>query len=363
MITVRPVSNWLERLRLTRFRGYADAEVVARDGLVVVTGDNGAGKTNLLEAVSLLAPGRGLRGAGYSEIAQLGGGGGWGIAATLGTAAGPVELGTGTQASAPERRLARINGAASSVSGLGEWLSLVWLTPAMDRLFSDTPGARRRFLDRLVLALHPGHGTQVTRYEAAMRQRSRLLASDDAEPAWLDALERAMAEHGAALSAARTATVAALVETLAAAPAGPFARPLLTLAGPGTDVAATLRRNRRADAASGRATFGPHRDDLAVAHAASGMPAARASTGEQKALLIAIVLAHAALVAARTGRAPLLLLDEITAHLDAERRAALFERLAATATQVWMTGTDAALFAAADAATRLTVVGGHIAVA
>lgn len=333
----------------------------------MITGENGAGKTNILDAISLLGPGRGLRGAALSDAARSGGPGGWSIAAILQTDGGEVELGTGTVATAPERRLVRVNGAAATAAALGEWLALVWLTPAMDRLFADTPAARRRFLDRLVLALHPGHARQSVRYDAAMRARTRLLTADaPADPVWLTALEAAMAEHGAAVAAARADTVAALAERLAESPEGPFARPLLALGGEkvadlAADLAAALARSRAADAAAGRAMAGPHRADLLVTHAAKGEAAARGSTGEQKALLIAIILAHAELVAARTGQAPLLLLDEVAAHLDSLRRAALFDRLAATGSQVWMTGTDAALFTAVEAsATRLHVENGVV---
>jgi DNA replication and repair protein RecF len=236
----------------------------------------------------------------------------------------------------------------------------------MDRLFADTPAARRRFLDRLVLALHPGHGRETLRYDAAMRARTRLLTGAIAEaapadPHWLAALEAAMAEHGDAITAARAETVTALAEHLATTPAGPFAQPLLALGGAAVvDLAQALARNRAADAAAGRALIGPHRSDLLVTHAGKGEPAARGSTGEQKALLIAIILAHADLVADRTGRPPLLLLDEVAAHLDADRRAALFARLAATGSQVWMTGTDAGLFSAVGDATRLHVADGVV---
>ncbi len=352
------------QLTLTDFRSYAGATIAAGPGAVVITGDNGAGKTNILDALSLLGPGRGLRGAALSDAARSGGAGGWSVAATLAAPGGDVEIGTGTSAAAPERRLVRVNGAPATAAALGDWLALVWLTPAMDRLFADTPAARRRFLDRLVLALHPGHGRESLRYDAAMRARTRLLTDVvPADPHWLAALETAMAEHGAAVAAARAETVLALSDRLAASPAGPFARPLLALAGdrPGADFAAALARNRGADAAAGRALLGPHRADLVVTHAGKGEPAARGSTGEQKALLIALVLAHAELVAARTGRPPLLLLDEIAAHLDAARRAALFDRLAATGSQVWMTGTDPALFSdVPGAATRLRIVDGVV---
>ncbi len=357
----------ITRLTLTDFRNHAAATIEAAPGLVVITGENGAGKTNILEAISLLAPGRGLRGVPLSAAARLGGPGGWSVAATLDGAQGPVQLGTGTAAEAPDRRLVRVNGAAASAAALGEWLALVWLTPAMDRLFSDSASARRRFFDRLVLALHPGHGQRVARYEAAMRERSRLLAAETpADPVWLDGLEADMAAHGAAMAAARGDVLAALSGQLAAAPDGPFARPLIALSGdadddPAHDLAARLRRGRARDAAAGRAIEGPHRTDLIVRHAAKAMPAASCSTGEQKALLVAIVLAHAALVAARQGRPPILLLDEIAAHLDAERRAALFGQLAAMGVQAWMTGTDAALFADAGVTGgRLHLAGGVI---
>ena len=352
------------RLTLTDFRSYASIGIAVEPGAVVITGDNGAGKTNILDAISLLGPGRGLRGAALSDAARSGGSGGWSIAATLMTEGGAVDLGTGTSAAAPERRIVRVNGAAATAAALGEWLALVWLTPAMDRIFADAPAARRRFLDRLVLALHPGHGRESLRYDAAMRARNRLLTGEEpADPQWLTALETAMAEHGAAVAAARTDTVAALGQALAAAPPGPFARPLLALEANGIpdDFAGILARGRAGDAAAGRARSGPHRADLLVTHAAKLEPAARGSTGEQKALLIAIILAHAELVATRTGRAPLLLLDEVAAHLDAARRADLFARLAATGSQVWMTGTDPALFADVDAAaTRLQIINGKI---
>ncbi|MBU6164758.1 MAG: DNA replication/repair protein RecF [Alphaproteobacteria bacterium] len=336
----------ITRLALTDFRNHAAASLAAGPGLVVITGDNGAGKTNILEAISLLVPGRGLRGTPLSAAARHGGPGGWSVAASVALPDGPVQLGTGTSADAPDRRLVRVNGAVASTASLGEWLALVWLTPAMDRLFSDSASARRRFLDRLVLALHPGHGQRVGRYDAAMRERSRLLAADaPADPVWLAGLEADMASHGAAIATARADVLAALAERLAAAPDGPFARPLIDLAGNAADdLAGRLARGRARDAAAGRAIDGPHRADLIVAHQAKAMPAAACSTGEQKALLIAIVLAHAALVAQRQGRPPILLLDEIAAHLDAARRDALFRQLAAMGVQAWMTGTDPALF-------------------
>lgn len=348
----------LSRLSLTDFRSYADALIAPSPGLVVLTGENGAGKTNILEAVSLLSPGRGLRGAALGEMARSDGPGGFAVAARL----DDVELGTGTLASAPERRQVRINGATSSASSLAEWLSVLWLTPAMDRLFLEGAGGRRRFLDRLVLALTPEHAMHASRYEAAMRARNKLLGEDGPPDAdWLSALEARMAEHGAAIASARAAAVAALGERLALAPENPFARAGLRLDGwTDGDLSTQFAQGRSRDAAAGRTLSGPHRTDLVVTHLGKNQPADRCSTGEQKALLLGIVLAHADLVAERSGRRPILLLDEVAAHLDPSRRAALFERLENAGGQVWMTGTEAALFDAVGAATRLQVAGGHI---
>ncbi|WP_295562358.1 DNA replication/repair protein RecF [uncultured Sphingomonas sp.] len=349
----------LSRLILTDFRNHAELVLAPAPGFVVLTGENGAGKTNVLEAVSLLSPGRGLRRASLSAMQRQHGPGGFGIAATLALPEGDVEIATGTLAAAPERRQLRIQGAAATANTLAEWLTVLWLTPAMDRLFVEPAGERRRFLDRLTLALVPAHAQHAARYDAAMRARTRLLTADEpADPQWLSALEAQMAQHGAAVDAARRETVAALGERLAEQPDGPFARAALLLEGwSGTAEAllADLRGGRARDAAAGRALAGPHRADLAVTHLGKGQAAALASTGEQKALLLGIVLAHAELVASRTGHAPILLLDEVAAHLDPLRRAALFERLAGHG-QVWMTGTEPALFAAIGAeATRIAL--------
>jgi DNA replication and repair protein RecF len=347
----------LARLVLTDFRNHREALLAPGPGLVVLTGENGAGKTNVLEAVSLLSPGRGLRGATLGEMARAGGSGGFAVAARL----GGVEIGTGTTASAPERRQVRINGAAASATSLSEWLSVLWLTPAMDRLFQEGAGGRRRFLDRLVLALEPGHAVHAARYEAAMRARNKLLAeAPPHDEPWLTALEARMAEHGAALAAARAETVALLSGQLEGAPEGPFARAGLALEAGDEDWAGRLALGRARDAAAGRTLAGPHRSDLAVTHLGKGRKAGLCSTGEQKALLLSIVLAHADLVADRAGRRPILLLDEVAAHLDPGRRAALFERLDSGG-QVWMTGTEPALFdAVSAAASRLTVMDGRI---
>jgi DNA replication and repair protein RecF len=371
---------FLTRLTLTDFRSYASASTAAEPGFVLLSGENGAGKTNILEAVSLLTPGRGLRGAALSEMARLGGDGAFavhahlvpfvsseverrgekGVSTSLDTN-GVVEIGTGTLPTAPERRQVRINGAPASVNSLSEWLSVLWLTPAMDRLFAGSAGDRRRFLDRLVLGLEPGHAHHAARYEAAMRARNKLLAEPEgADPAWLTALEAGMAEHGMALAEARARTVAALDERLQHTPDDDFARASIALEGwGGGDLAAQLRANRGRDAAAGRATAGPHRQELAVLHRAKQMPAARCSTGEQKALLLGLVLAHAELVTERRRAPPILLLDEVAAHLDPRRRAALFARLEGRG-QVWMTATEAALFEGIGAASRFHVEAGRI---
>lgn len=349
----------ITRLSLTDFRSYADALVAPGAGFVVLTGDNGAGKTNVLEAISLLTPGRGLRGSPLSEMARLGGNGGFGVSARL----GEVELGTGTAAAAPERRIVRINGATASATALGDWLSLVWLTPAQDRLFAESAGSRRRFLDRLVLALDPAHAHDSSRYEAAMRQRNRLLADERPDGDWLGALEAAMVEHGVAIAARRAALVENLGARLASEPAGPFARAALALEGFdwAGDLADALRAGRGRDAAAGRTLVGPHRQDLIVTHLDKGVAAASSSTGEQKALLIGIVLAHADLVTEAQRRRPVLLLDEVAAHLDPVRRAALFDRLAAGGGQVWLTGTETDPFEAVGKdATWLSVADGRI---
>lgn len=327
------------RLSLTDFRSYADAVLAPGPGFVILTGENGAGKTNILEAVSLLSPGRGLRGAALGEMARRDGAGGFAVAARI----GEVDIGTGTTAAGPDRRQVRINGTAASANSLSDWLSVVWLTPTMDRLFADAASGRRRFLDRLVLALRPDHAMHSARYDAAMRARNKLLAEEGPwDETWLDALEARMTEHGGAIAEARAATVSALSERLASAPEGAFARALIALEGGAPTLLAPARSR---DAAAGRTLAGPHRADLRVTHEAKQQPAGLCSTGEQKALLIGLILAHADLVAERTQQRPVLLLDEIAAHLDPLRRRVLFDRLAAARGQVWMTGTEPGLFA------------------
>ena len=334
----------LDRLDLTDFRNHAALSVRPQGRFIILHGANGAGKTNILEAVSLLVPGRGLRRANLHEMARQGGAGGFAVAARLGEAA----LGTGIAADHPGRRIVHINGAAAAINDLAEWLSILWLTPAMDRLFMDGAGARRRFLDRLVLALEPGHAHNSSRYENALRQRNRMLSEGQGDAAWFDAVEAGMAQYAAAIVESRSRTVAQLSQRVAAMPPSPFARPLLALEQVETPDAETLaagwKAGRGRDRAAGRTLTGPHRNDLLVRHDGHGQPAASCSTGEQKALLLSLILAHAALVAERRGAPPILLLDEVAAHLDPGRRAALFERLYDTGSQVWMTGTEESLF-------------------
>jgi DNA replication and repair protein RecF len=348
----------LTRLSLTDFRNHASLSLEPVAQFIALHGPNGAGKTNILEAISLLVPGRGLRRASLSEMIRSDGAGGFAVAAET----GDVKFGTGVEADAPERRKVRINGANASINGLAEWLSVIWLTPAMDRLFVEGPGSRRRFLDRLVLALEPGHARYSSRYEKAVQQRNRLLNGANAgDPLWLDALETQMAESGEAIIAARTRMLSALKEQLEAAPAAPFAVPEMVLEMSGPVQAEELRSiwkgSRRRDAGAGRTLVGPHRADLVVCNRANGQAADRSSTGEQKALLLSLILAHAALVTARRGAPPILLLDEVAAHLDPARRASLFERLATTGAQVWMTGTEVALFNDIGSMAQLIAVG------
>jgi DNA replication and repair protein RecF len=347
------------RLRLTNFRSYAVGELAVSGAPVVLAGPNGAGKTNVLDAISLLSPGRGLRGAKLAEHTRKGPVSDdtlWAVAATVARGGTEYEIGTGMTGGSASRQV-RLNGApAQSSADLGDVVQLIWLTPAMDRLFIGSAGDRRRFLDRLVLALEPGHAHHASRYEAAMRGRNKLLADEaQADPSWLAALEEAMAEHGTAIAGARARTVAALSERLESALETDFARADIALDGWDIgDLAAALRTNRARDAAAGRAIEGPHRHDLAVTHHAKEMPAASSSTGEQKALLLGLVLAHAELVADRRGEPPILLLDEVAAHLDPKRRAALFARLEGRG-QVWMTATEAALFDGIGTATRFHI--------
>jgi DNA replication and repair protein RecF len=374
-----PATVALTRLRLSAFRCYAEAALDTDARCVVLAGPNGAGKTNLLEAISFLAPGRGLRQArlsavdrrlGAEESASLP----WAVAARVsrpeaGTGFGSVELGTGRDPaeSARERRVVKVDGAfAGSQATLAEWLSVLWLTPQMDRLLLEGSSARRRFLDRLCYGLDAAHAGRVAAYEHAVRERARLLRDGATpgqaapDPVWLGVLEEQMAGLGVAVAATRrdlTARLNGVMESTA----GAFPRAILAIAGAPEAwlddapalaaeerLRAALAASRVEDAASGMTRWGPHRSDLAVAHGRTGMPAAECSTGEQKALLLSILLAQARLLAAERGMTPVLLLDEVAAHLDEGRRAALFEALLALGAQAWLTGTDEQLFAPLD---------------
>ena len=370
---------WLSRLSLSGFRNFREVELALEPRPLLLTGPNGAGKTNLLEAVSLLSPGRGLRGARLGDLDRRGSSNaapgssapGWGVAATLETPDGPREIGTGRDPRATsaaqtdgrraeggrERRAVKLDGVfASSQQALADVVRCVWLTPQMDRLFDEGPSARRRFLDRLVYGFEPAHSGRISAYETALRERSRLLKEGVRDPAWLSALEATLAEKAVAIAAARRETVARLAGALAEAD-GPFPRAELGLAGDAEAwlddlaaveveerLAARLAADRAQDAESGGARVGAHRTDLTVAHGRNGMPAALCSSGEQKAMLIAVVLAHARLVQLSAGYGPLLLLDEVVAHLDAAHCAALFERLLDLGLQVWITGAEPAPF-------------------
>lgn len=358
----RRAQTHLTRLTLTNFRNYAALSLELQPGAVVFTGDNGAGKTNLLEAISFLTPGRGLRRAPYDDVAREGGDGGFALHVRLDGPAGEAEIGTGVagaEAAGEGGRRVRINGAAArSAEDMLDWLRVIWLTPAMDALFTGPAGDRRRFLDRLVLAIDAGHGQRALDYEKAMRGRNRLLAEGSRDGAWFEAIETQMAETGVAIAAARSEMVRLLSTMIEKLPGDvPFPQADIGLAGEleaeigsmaAVDLEEKFRRalasGRERDRAAGRTLDGPHRADLVVRHRPKAMPAELCSTGEQKALLLGLILAHAELVGERTGRAPVLLLDEVAAHLDAARRAALFERLARSGAQVWMTGTDRSLF-------------------
>lgn len=357
----------VRQLRLTDFRNYRQLRLDCGLEPVVLVGGNGTGKTNLLEALSFLAPGRGLRRARLDDVGHRLRGEEpntvpWAVAATLDTPDGRLAIGTGLEPGrgegSPSRRIVRIDGkAASSQTALGLHVAAVWLTPQLDRLFLDGASERRRFLDRLVTALHPQHAGDVAAYEHALRQRARVLAEGGRDPHWFTALEDTMARHGVALAAARADTVHRL-DAAARLGIGPFPRAALAMAGEVDGwldtmaaldaedrLRAELAANRLRDAEAGTTSIGPHRSDLAVRHLDLDLPAAEGSTGQQKAVLVSIALAHARLVAMSRGRPPLLLLDEISAHLDAERRTALFDEVVALGAQSWMTGTDAELFA------------------
>jgi DNA replication and repair protein RecF len=361
-----PAHLAVRQLRLTDFRNYRQLRLDCDLAPVVLVGANGAGKTNLLEALSFLVPGRGLRRARLDEVCRRTRSeepdpSAWAVAATLDTPDGRLAIGTGLEPAKSEtslpRRVVRIDGRpAASQTALGLHVAAVWLTPQLDRLFLDGAGERRRFLDRLVTALHPEHAGDVAAYENALRQRARLLGEGNRDPHWFTALEDTMARHGVALAANRADTVQRL-DAAARLGVGPFPRASLAMAGEidgwiasmaaldaEDRLRAELAASRLRDAEAGTTSCGPHRSDLGVRHLDLDLPAAEGSTGQQKALLVSIALAHARLVALSRGRPPLLLLDEIAAHLDAERRAGLFDEVMALGVQSWMTGTDADLF-------------------
>ncbi len=354
---------FLSRLMLADFRSWASLDISLSGRMLVLCGDNGAGKTNILEAISLLVAGRGLRRAEGRDCARLGGGGGWAVSAEVQGATGLVQLGTGLDAPdgiSPQSRRHRIDRVpVASSRAFADHLRIVWLTPAMDGLFMGAAGERRRFLDRLVLAVDADHGTRVAAMERALRNRNRLLEEGTPDRRWLDASEHELAELGTAVAAARHETVARLTALIMAGrdDTSPFPWADLTLQGEIEGLVATmpaleaeehyrkrLRENRARDAAAGRTLVGPNTADLAVRHGPKSMEAHRSSTGEQKALLTGLVLAHARLVEAMSGLAPIVLMDEVAAHFDAAHRSALFAALETLGGQIWLTGADPAAF-------------------
>jgi DNA replication and repair protein RecF len=404
---------WVERLGLTNFRSYATANVTTDAGPQVIVGANGSGKTNLLEALSLLSPGQGLRRVPFTDLARAGGDGGFAVSARAHTLAGPADIGTGLRAAAasngggvendtptpnpspqggggfgrsPQRgsaergtsergRIVRIDGTAQSGSGiLADYLEIVWVTPSMDGLFTGPGSERRRFLDRLILCFDHGYRTIAGRFERAMTSRNRLLADGVRDDAQLAGFERVMAETGVAVAAARLEAVAAMAGIVDKRrdrdPQSAFPWSFFRLEGSIEDslqrlsaveaedlYAQTLRQTRERDRAASRTLDGPHRSDLVVEHGPKGLAARHCSTGEQKALLLGLVLAHAELLTERQeGAAPILLLDEITAHLDADRRAALFDEILHLGAQAWMTGTDKQAFEALSGKARFWAV-------
>ena len=358
-----PACPAIRRLVLTDFRSWPKLDIAVQPGLVVLTGENGAGKTNILEAISLLSQGRGLRRSDVAECARQDGPGGWAVSAQVSGGDYPVQLGTGIdppQSSAKEPRRYKVDRASvPSARSFAGHIRVVWLSPSMDGLFTASPGERRRFLDRMVLALDADHGTRVSALERALRNRNRLLEERMPDRSWLDAAEREVAELGVAVAAARLEALARLTALIVERQdaSSPFPWAELAIAGeieamlaihPALEVEDLYRRmlrdNRNRDAAAGRTLSGPHTSDLKVRHGAKQAGAEQCSTGEQKALLTGLVLAHAHLVATVSGMAPVLLLDEVAAHFDIMRRERLFADLAALGSQVWMTGADAAAF-------------------
>ena len=357
----KPAQVHVRKLTLSNFRNYSSLSLSLQPGAVVLTGENGAGKTNLLEAISFLSPGRGLRRAKHDEVAKLGAEDGFTIHAELEGPFGDCRIGTGTSQSLEGRRV-RINGEpAKNTEALLEWLRVIWVTPSMDSLFTGPSAERRRFLDRMVLAIDPAHARRTLDYEKSMRARNRLFADDIRNDAWFDAIEVQMAETGVAIAAARAEMVRLLASMFERVPIGPFPKADLALSGfiesildgrPAVDVEEDFRlrlsSERGRDRAAGRTLEGPHLADMLVWHKPKAMPAASCSTGEQKALLLGLVLAHARLTSELSGAAPILLLDEISAHFDADRRAALFDILDELNCQAFMTGTEPVLFSSLE---------------
>ncbi|TXR49982.1 DNA replication/repair protein RecF [Phyllobacterium endophyticum] len=357
----KPARVSISRLTLANFRNYESLSLRLAPSHVVLTGENGAGKTNLLEAVSFLSPGRGLRRATYTDVTRNNASDGFAIHAAIETAEGTVDIGTGLagNTAGDNARRVRINGVtATGADELLDYSRILWLVPAMDGLFTGPAADRRRFLDRMVLAIDPAHGKRVLEYEKAMRSRNRLLTEERGNDAWLDAIEIPMAELGIAIAAARAELMRLINGMIERLPDDtPFPKADCLLEGEmeqrvgmeaATDVEEGFRRalhdGRSRDRAAGRTLDGPHRSDLLVRHRPKAMPAEHCSTGEQKALLIGLILSHARLTGELAGMAPILLLDEIAAHLDEGRRAALFDIIDELGGQAFMTGTDKALF-------------------
>jgi len=369
----------IRRVTLTNFRSYRAAALATADKPIVLFGPNGAGKTNLLEAISFLAPGRGLRRAALDEVAFREGDGSWAVAAEVEGALGLATLGTGIERRVDEgetaSRACRIDREpVGSAVAFADHLRVIWMVPAMDTLFTGAPSERRRFLDRLALAVDAEHAGRVNALDRALRSRNRLLEERQPDTQWLDAVEHETAELAVAVASLRAETVSRLATVLASRRGSAFPPVEITLDGwmekliqahPALEIEeryrTVLRENRARDAAAGRTLDGPHLTDLAVVYADKGIAAADASTGEQKALLIGLILAHARLIAAMTGFPPVLLLDEVVAHLDPSRRRALHQELAQVGAQVWMTGADPALFVeVADDATMVEVGSGRL---
>lgn len=337
----------IETLALTYFRSHRATRLAFDGRPVAITGPNGAGKTNILEAVSLLSPGRGLRRAAAEDLARKPEGVGWKITATVQGLSAAHDL--ETWAEPGEARQVRIDGKAATQASLGRILRVLWLVPAMDRLWIEAAEGRRRFLDRMTLSFFPEHAEHSLTYEKAMRDRNRLIKDQVTDAHWYSALESQMAEAGQAITLHRRAAIARIAT--AADPGSAFPSADLTLTGPDDaeepqDLALALAESRRRDIAAGRTLIGPHRADLLARYSAKDIPADQCSTGEQKALLISLILANARALAQDLGRAPILLLDEVAAHLDEHRRAALYDEICALDAQALMTGTEPELFTA-----------------